>query len=79
MPAMSQTSSSISREELENIVEEKSKHYSMDSKLIKEMIREESAWNVNAISPKGAMGIMQLMPSTAMLMGVKILMILLKI
>ncbi|HQD37161.1 MAG TPA: lytic transglycosylase domain-containing protein [Thermodesulfovibrio thiophilus] len=71
MPAMSQTSSSISREELENIVEEKSKHYSMDSKLIKEMIREESAWNVNAISPKGAMGIMQLMPSTAMLMGVK--------
>ncbi len=60
-----------SREELERIVEEKSKKYGLDVKLIKEMIREESGWNVNAVSPKGAMGIMQLMPSTALLMGVK--------
>lgn len=62
---------SYSREELEKIVEEKSTQYGVDSKLIKEMIKEESNWNPNAVSPKGAMGIMQLIPSTALLMGVK--------
>lgn len=59
------------REELEKIAEEKSRLYGVDPKLIKEMIREESGWNPNAISPKGAMGVMQLMPQTATLMGVK--------
>ncbi len=61
----------FSREELEKIVDEKAKIYGIDAKLIKEIIKEESNWNVNAISPKGAMGIMQLMPSTALLLGVK--------
>ncbi|GAB5045914.1 lytic transglycosylase domain-containing protein [Thermodesulfovibrio sp. TK110] len=67
----SNTASSISRQELEKIVEEKSGFYGIDPKLIKEMIREESGWNPNAVSPKGAMGVMQLMPGTAILMGVK--------
>ncbi len=67
----SQSVSRASRQELEKIVDEKSRFYGVDSKLIKEMIKEESAWNPNAISPKGAMGIMQLMPQTAILMGVK--------
>jgi hypothetical protein len=62
--------SSYSREELEKIVNEKSAQYGVDAKLIKEIIKEESNWNINAVSPKGAMGIMQLMPSTALLMGV---------
>ncbi|MCX7725038.1 MAG: lytic transglycosylase domain-containing protein, partial [Thermodesulfovibrio sp.] len=66
-----QSASLASRQELEKIVEEKSKFYGVDPKLIKEMIREESGWNPYAISPKGAMGIMQLMPQTAILMGVK--------
>lgn len=65
------TVSGISRPELEKIVEEKSRFYGVDPKLIKEMIREESGWNPNAVSPKGAIGIMQLMPGTAILMGVK--------
>ncbi|WP_353683383.1 lytic transglycosylase domain-containing protein [Thermodesulfovibrio sp. 3907-1M] len=63
--------SSISKQELEKIVEERSIFYGIDPKLIKEMIREESGWNPNAVSPKGAMGVMQLMPGTAVLMGVK--------
>ncbi|MGB9891743.1 lytic transglycosylase domain-containing protein [Thermodesulfovibrio yellowstonii] len=67
----SQSVSHSSRHELEKIVDEKSRFYGVDSKLIKEMIKEESGWNPNAVSPKGAMGIMQLMPQTAILMGVK--------
>lgn len=62
--------SNYTREQLERIVEEKSKLYGVDPKLIKEVIKEESNWNIYATSPKGAMGIMQLMPSTALLMGV---------
>lgn len=65
------SSNRMLREELEKIVEVKSQIYGVDSKLIKEMITEESGWNIHAVSPKGAMGIMQLMPSTAILMGVK--------
>jgi soluble lytic murein transglycosylase-like protein len=67
----SNTVSAISRQELEKIVEERSRFYGVDPRLIKEMIREESGWNLYAVSPKGAMGVMQLMPGTAILMGVK--------
>ncbi len=69
-PQIPQNVSTYSREQLEKIVEEKAKIYGVDAKLIKEIIKEESNWNVYANSPKGAMGIMQLMPATALLMGV---------
>ncbi|KAF0183655.1 MAG: lytic transglycosylase [Nitrospirae bacterium] len=53
-----------------NIVEEKAKKHDVDPKLVKSVIRAESNWNSSAVSPKGAMGLMQLMPQTAHLMGV---------
>jgi soluble lytic murein transglycosylase-like protein len=62
--------SSYTKEQLEKIVEKKSNKYGLDAKLIKEIIKEESNWNVYAVSPKGAMGIMQLMPSTAVFLKV---------
>lgn len=52
------------------IVEEKAKKHNLDPKLVKSVIRAESNWNHRAVSPKGAMGLMQLMPQTANLMGV---------
>jgi soluble lytic murein transglycosylase-like protein len=38
--------------------------------LVEAIIDEESAWNPYAVSSKGAAGIMQLMPSTAVRFGV---------
>ena len=45
--------------------------YGLDDKLIKAIVRVESAFKPGAVSPKGAQGLMQLMPGTAERYGVK--------
>ncbi len=46
-------------------VTEVSDQYSMDPYLMLSLMREESLFDIEAFSPSGAMGLMQLMPSTA--------------
>ncbi len=44
--------------------------YHLDPDLVNSVIRAESGFNAKAVSPKGAQGLMQLMPSTASKLGV---------
>jgi soluble lytic murein transglycosylase-like protein len=45
--------------------------YRLDPDLVTSVIRAESGFNVHALSPKGAQGLMQLMPQTASELGVQ--------
>jgi len=52
------------------IIQEANRH-EIDPALVKAIIMAESGYNPNAISKKGAKGLMQLMPSTAQALGVE--------
>ena len=52
------------------IIENAAKIHGLDPKLIHAVIRAESGYNADAISPKGAIGLMQLIPATAQRYGV---------
>lgn len=52
-------------EEFEPIIQRYSRDFGVDRSLVKAVIHAESSYNPNALSPKGARGLMQLMPGTA--------------
>jgi soluble lytic murein transglycosylase-like protein len=55
---------------LNDVVNEASDRYRLDPDLVNSVIKAESGFNVRAVSPKGAQGLMQLMPGTAAQLGV---------
>lgn len=52
------------------VVKDASGRYQLDPDLVSSVIKAESGFNVRAVSPKGARGLMQLMPGTASQLGV---------
>jgi len=56
---------------LDSLIEKYAREYRLDPELLRSMIKTESDFNPRAVSPKGAQGLMQLMPATAARLGVK--------
>jgi|GEM_PF-1722430 len=56
--------------DIEALINQASSTYNIDSNIIREVMRAESSFNQNAVSPVGARGLMQLMPDTAQGLGV---------
>ena len=61
---------SIDRDGVEKMVREAAERHRVDPALVRAVIETESNWNPLARSHKGAMGLMQLIPTTAQRFGV---------
>ena len=57
--------------EVHSLAEKAGRLFSLPENLVRAMVTVESGGRVNAVSGKGAVGLMQLMPGTAREMGVK--------
>lgn len=55
----------------EPMMKQAGKEFSIDPSLIKAVMAAESGFNPNAVSPKGAVGLMQIMPATAERYGLR--------
>jgi hypothetical protein len=69
-PASASSSPFQPQRNLNDVVNEASNRYRLDPDLVNSVIKAESGFNSRAVSPKGAQGLMQLMPGTALQLGV---------
>ena len=60
----------LTREGLDQVVSGAGERHQIDPDFIRSVIRAESGFHQNAVSRKGALGLMQLMPGTASQLGV---------
>ena len=60
-----------SEQSMDAIFAEAAERYGVPLNLLKAMGKDESGFDANAVSPAGAQGVMQLMPSTAKSLGVE--------
>jgi soluble lytic murein transglycosylase-like protein len=62
--------SSVNKEHFSSLIEQAAYKYQVDPKLVHAVVQTESAYNSDAVSRAGAVGLMQLMPATAKRFGV---------
>jgi len=58
------------KDQINLLIKKYAKRHGIDEKLVRAVLQKESGGNPTAVSPKGAMGLMQLMPETAQSLGV---------
>ena len=71
LTSWSQATRPTARQEAEYYVFAYAQHYRIPVPLVRAVVERESNWRPCAISPKGAVGLMQIMPMTAQRLGVR--------
>ncbi len=71
IPAGGPACEAIPQPELGRMIDEAAQRQNIDPSLIREVARQESGFHPCAVSPKGAEGLMQLMPATQMQLQVQ--------
>jgi hypothetical protein len=70
-PTISASALQVQAPTINDLVEKAARENQLDSDFVQAVIHAESSGNVNAVSAKGAQGLMQLMPQTAAGLGVR--------
>jgi soluble lytic murein transglycosylase-like protein len=70
LPTPTVTTTALTRQGLNDVVTGAGERHQIDPDFINSVIRAESGFHQNAVSKKGAQGLMQLMPGTASQLGV---------
>ena len=69
--AIQSNTQNATKSQILNVVNQIAEKHGVDEKLVQALIKQESGFNPKAKSKAGAMGLMQLMPSTAKNLGVQ--------